>query len=102
MASKIIGRAPCPECDFEHAHVKESEKCVYRYCPECHSQTIAKTDRQRANMTRRMRPVDDAGAAPESAAAAAPAAAPATPAFVPKAAPPATPPAAPKRRGLFS
>lgn len=97
MASKIIGRAPCPECDFEHAHVKQSEKCTYRYCPECHSQTIAKTDRQVANMTRRMRPVDDAGA---PATTAAPAAAPATPAFVPKVPTPA--PAAPKRRGLFS
>ena len=58
MASEIIGRAPCPECGFEAAHVKRSEKCVYRYCPGCGIQTHARTPEQVKNMTAKMRPVE--------------------------------------------
>lgn len=42
MASAMVGRAPCPECGFAAAHVKRSEKTLYRHCPECGSQYIAK------------------------------------------------------------
>lgn len=59
MASKIIGRAKCPECSFESAHVKESEKCLYRYCPNCGiNGPHARTPLQRENMTKGMRPVE--------------------------------------------
>lgn len=47
MASLMVGRATCPECGFDAAHVKKSEKCLYRYCPECGAQHYAKTERQR-------------------------------------------------------
>lgn len=55
MASKIIGRATCPECGFESAHVKQSDKCVYRYCPECQSQHHARTERQRSDLMAKTR-----------------------------------------------
>lgn len=35
MGAPLIGRTACPECGFGAAHVKRSERCVYRYCPEC-------------------------------------------------------------------
>lgn len=60
MASRMIGRATCPECGFGAAHVKQSEKCIYRYCPECGSQFHAKTERQRTDLTAKMRPLEDA------------------------------------------
>lgn len=47
MASKIIGRAACPWCDFDAAHVRESDKCLYLYCPDCGISTHFRTDRQR-------------------------------------------------------
>lgn len=50
MASRMIGRTTCPECGFASAHVKESEKCLYRYCPECGSQHHARTERQRGDL----------------------------------------------------
>jgi len=55
MASKIIGRAACPECGFASAHVKQSEKCHYRYCPECGSQHHARTERQVADLMKKTR-----------------------------------------------
>jgi predicted RNA-binding Zn-ribbon protein involved in translation (DUF1610 family) len=58
MASKIIGRTVCPECGFEGAHVKESEKCLYRYCPECGSQHHARSERQRVDLEAKTRAVD--------------------------------------------
>ena len=82
MASKMIGRTACPECDFESAHVKESEKCVYRYCPECGSQHHARTPRQRADLLKKTRLIDTQAPAP------APEAKPADP---PKPAPVPTP-----------
>lgn len=60
MASRMIGRTACPECGFKAAHVKESEKCLYRYCPDCNSQHYAKSERQRADLMAKTRP--DAGA----------------------------------------
>lgn len=39
MASKLIGRHECPWCGFAAAHVKQSERCVYTFCPECGIQT---------------------------------------------------------------
>ena len=57
MASVMIGRTACPECGFEAAHVKKSEKCTYRYCPECGAQHHAKTPRQVADLLGKMRPV---------------------------------------------
>lgn len=107
MASKIIGRAPCPECGFQAAHVKESEKCIYRYCPECGSQHHAKTERQRSDLLAKTRkegegaaptqptptPTPSGDAAPAPASAAQP-----TPTTTGSEATPT----APKRRGLFS
>lgn len=123
MGSPIIGRTACPECGFGAAHVKESPKCIYRYCPECGSMHHAKTERQKSDLTAKMRP--EGGAAPtptptptgkasEAPAAAPPTPAKATPTPTPKPAKPTAatptpeptptpPPAAkPARRGLFS
>ncbi len=58
MASRMLGRADCPECGFKSAHVKESEKCVYRYCPECGSQHYAKTESQRSNLLKKTRLIE--------------------------------------------
>lgn len=104
MASKMIGRTACPECGFESAHVKESEKCLYRYCPECSSQHHAKTSRQRADLLAKTRLIEDAGKAVEQAAPE-PTPTP-TPTGAMDVQPTATPTqepkqAAPKRRGLF-
>lgn len=95
MTSAIIGRMACPDCGFESAHVKQSDKCLFRYCPECHTQTFAKTELQQANMRQRMRPVQAVAQpapvekAPTSGSGAPP----------PPAAPPKHP--APKRSPLF-
>lgn len=110
MASRIIGRKECPECGFEAAHIKESDKCLYRYCPACGiNGPHARTEAQRENMRRGMRPVD---AAPAPSPTPSPAPGPTQPTATPSASPtptepsptpsqaPATP-AAPKRRGLF-
>lgn len=64
MASKLIGRTACPECGFGAAHVKQSEKCVYRYCPECASQHHARTERQRADLLAKTRMVDAPASTP--------------------------------------
>lgn len=99
MASRMIGRAACPECGFSAAHVKESEKCVYRYCPECNSQHHAKSARQRADLLAKTRLLDGIATGSEPAAtptgSAAPTGADATPTTT-------TPAPAPKRRGLFA
>lgn len=58
MASVMIGRTDCPECGFKGAHVKQSDKCKYRYCPECGSQHFARTDQQAANLAKKTRAVD--------------------------------------------
>lgn len=58
MASRMVGRTVCPECGFGAAHVKESEKCLYRYCPECGSQHHARTERQRSDLSAKTRAVD--------------------------------------------
>lgn len=110
MASNIIGRTTCPECSFAGAHVKRSAKVLYRYCPECGSQHMARSKRQEADLLAKTRMLD---AAPSSTATAtdptasaqtlptvAPTAAVAVPPGTPMHAPPAA--AAPvRRRGLF-
>lgn len=108
MASKLIGRTTCPECTFGAAHVKESEKCLYRYCPECGSQYNTRGERQRDLLMKKTRLVDapaPSGSATAGSAAPAdtarPTPTPGKPADTP-AAPAATPtPPAPKRSGLF-
>lgn len=55
MASKMVGRAKCPECGFDSAHVKQSEKCLYRYCPDCGSQHYAKSPRQVDDLMKKTR-----------------------------------------------
>lgn len=104
MASPIIGRTDCPECGFTAAHVKRSDKCTYRYCPECNATYHAKTARQVADLMAKTRP--EKGAPPAEPAP--PKAAPvvvepaATPAPI-KAAPANKPPPkpAPEKRGAF-
>jgi hypothetical protein len=109
MASKIVGRTACPECGFESAHVKQSDKCLYRYCPECGSQHMARSARQVTDLMAKTRPVDGQAPAatasasvPSASAEASPAPAPAATATATAVAtPPAAPPAPAKRRGLF-
>lgn len=120
MASTMVGRTACPECGFASAHVKRSEKCLYRYCPECGSQHHARTERQQADLMAKTRPVESApapsptptGSEPKPAkpepkpdatpTPTEPEAKP-EPEVKPKAEPSPTPTAtAPKRRGLFS
>ena len=107
MASRMVGRAECPECGFQSAHVKESDKCLYRYCPECGSQHHARTERQRANLTEKMRPLDAPAASTQPTAtptgSAEPEASHAPTEGSPTATPTASKPAAPaaKRGALF-
>lgn len=56
MAGSIIGRTACPECGFAKAHVRESERCLYRYCPECSSQYHARTPMQRDLLIKKTQP----------------------------------------------
>lgn len=91
MASTLVGRTTCPECGFASAHVKRSEKCTYRFCPECGAQYFPKNEAQTKRLTAGMRA--EGAPAPEPA-----------PAPDAKPAPQPTPQPAPapaKRRGLF-
>ena len=63
MGSLLIGRTACPECNEPNAHLKESEKCLYRYCPSCGSQYHARTPTQRDNLRAKSR-LDTAKDAP--------------------------------------
>jgi hypothetical protein len=102
MASKMIGRATCPECGFQSAHVKESEKCLYRYCPECGSQHYAKSVRQREDLMGKTRVnATTTATGSEAPAKAWPVAAP-EPAATATGTDTTEPVAPPKRRGLFS
>lgn len=96
MASRMIGRAACPECGFDAAHVKQSEKCVYRYCPECGAQHHAKTERQRTDLLKKTRLIEPTPTPTGETAPPTPTEATATPT------PPPPPAPAPKRRGLFA
>ncbi len=120
MASTMVGRAACPECGFASAHVKRSEKCLYRYCPECGAQHHARTERQQADLMAKTRTVEPAPAPSPTPTGSGPTPTPpepeqkpeasatppkAEPKPEPKAEPKASPnptPTAPKRRGLFS
>jgi hypothetical protein len=111
MGAPIIGRTDCPECGFKGAHVKKSEKCTFRYCPECGSQHHARTERQVADLMAKTR--DLATPTPTATPAPAPAAvapvAPPTPkpteatATPPTPTPTPAPTAAPRKRmaGFF-
>ena len=110
MASVIVGRTPCPECGFESAHVKKSEKCHYRYCPECGSQHHARTPRQVTDLLKKTRlaeptPTPTGTSAPEDKGAE-PTPTPSgsgNEATQASGTPTPTPTAtAPKRRGLFA
>lgn len=114
MASNIIGRTTCPECDFTGAHVKRSDKCLYRYCPECGSQHMARSKRQEADLLRKTRMLDTAPGATATATDSSGSAQPVPPSVPPVppttavAVPPGTPIHAPpaaaapaRRRGLF-
>jgi hypothetical protein len=114
MGAPIIGRTPCPECGFGGAHVKESPKCIFRYCPDCGSQYHARTGRQRELLLAKTRSDTPTGSeptttpTPEPTQAPKPAPGPAAPtpseptASEPKPIDPPTPTPAPRKRiGLF-
>lgn len=65
MASDLIGRMACPECDFPHAHIKiKNDKegaHPYRHCPECGAQYFTRNQLQASNLRKRMRPEGDSG-----------------------------------------
>lgn len=97
MASKIIGRTKCTECEFEAAHVKiktdppeGKTPLPYRHCPECGAQFFPRSQAQADKITARMRPEGQGSPlpAPEEEKA------PGKPPEPPK--PPQEPPAAPK------
>ena len=50
MASQLIGRAMCPECGFEKAHIKikmdKDGAKPYRHCPECGAQYFPRSAEQ--------------------------------------------------------
>lgn len=101
MASPIIGRFKCL-CGFQAAHVKESPKCLYHYCPSCGlTGPHARTESQKADMRRNMRPE---AAAPDAAPGAAAVTENPTPTPRQEKEPetPTETTTAPKRRGLFS
>lgn len=54
MASEMLGRAKCPECGFESAHVKiKTDKDgakPYRHCPECGAQYFPRSVTQADNL----------------------------------------------------
>jgi len=114
MASKNLGRTPCPECGFGAAHVREgaakegrTEGCVYRYCPQCGAQYHTRTPGQRASLLERTRPEGGQAAPARRAADAEPASQ--APASQAPAEPQAQalgdmphPAAAPARRGLLN
>lgn len=50
MASKMLGRAKCPFCGFQHSHVKikEDKEAAkpYLHCPDCGAQYFTKNGTQ--------------------------------------------------------
>lgn len=100
MASVMLGRSKCPECGFESAHVKQSEKCIYRYCPECGAQHHAKTPTQQQHLMAKTRLIEPPTGTQPSAT---PTPTPTPTAEQPTATPtPTATPAPAKRRGLFA
>lgn len=63
MAGRTIGRTACPECGFSGAHVRETEKCLYRYCPDCGITTHFKTPEQRELLRAKTRSIELAASA---------------------------------------
>lgn len=76
MGAPIIGRTECPECGFASAHVKRSDKCTFRYCPECGAQHHARTERQVSDLMAKTR-LDAPAASPQPTATPKPTQAPA-------------------------
>lgn len=111
MASVMIGRTQCPECGFDAAHVKQSERALYRYCPvhDCGAQYFPRGQAAKDRLMAKTRPLDAtapatapaASAPPPAPAADAPPAVPAATATGSEAAPPPPPPAPRKRIGIF-
>lgn len=59
--TKPIGFMTCPECDHEHAEIKQDKNGhAYRYCPECNTQTFTRDDVRSERMIKKMRPVEAA------------------------------------------
>lgn len=101
MGSPIIGRTHCPECGNKAAHVKRSEKCVYRHCPECGAMYHATGQAREAALLAKTRLVEPVQAADAGTVKATAGAAPTT-TTSPDLKAPAPAPAPAKRRGLFS
>lgn len=105
MASKIIGRKPCLlGCGFDSAHIKESEKCLYHFCPACGCNgPHARTQQQKDLMRKGMREEGAAKPLPEPEPTPTPTGAKQgpepTPVVTPTPTP--TPEKKPQRRGLF-
>lgn len=105
MGAPIVGRTDCPECGFGAAHVKKSEKCLYRYCPSCGAMYHATGAEREKRLRERMRPTEGAPApAPAPVPTPTPTPTPAAPAPAPDVppTPTPTPPKPAKRRGLFA
>jgi len=109
----IVGRTNCPECGFPSAHVKRSDKVLYRFCPECSSQYMARGPRLEALLLEKTRLNEQVpavatatGSAPSASAdaqaVAVPAPAPTEPQANAPAAPIAVAPPAKKRLSLFT
>lgn len=60
MASEMLGRTPCPECGFPHAHVKiKTDKDganPYRHCPDCGAQYFTRNKAQAARLHEMLKP----------------------------------------------
>jgi hypothetical protein len=111
MASAIIGRFVCM-CGFRSAHVKQSEKCLFHFCPSCGMNgPHARTEAQKEIMRKGMRPEEvptptptptPSGEKPASAPAQAVLPTPTGTQPTDTVAVEAATTTAPKRRGLFS
>lgn len=100
MAARLLGRAPCPECGFGAAHVRQNEgKHPYRYCPECGANYATRNTRQANDLLAKVRP-EQGAPAPNEPRADGEAGTPAGQGAV-SAPPPAAEKPAPRRVGLW-
>lgn len=82
MASTLLGRTCCPECDFNAAHVKISDRenaKAYRHCPDCGAQYFPKNQKQADTLLAKTRAEGSAPPEPAAPAVPEPAAPPAPP-----------------------
>jgi hypothetical protein len=74
MASELLGRCVCPECNFQSAHVKiKTDKegaNPYRHCPECGAQYFPRNQMQASHLRAKLRA--EKNDTPQPAPAAAP------------------------------